>query len=298
IFPFTQLVQARAVCKANKMYKLNIGIVNSFSSAPVVALRSFFIKRCIKNVKLVHTLKGFSMFSFGSLKYSRFLNYADAVVVPTPFLRQKVIENGCSAEKINVIDTLIDMRKFKPMKVKKTNTIMYYGHLKKLKGVEYLIRAAQYIDDVNIVISWSGIGDLSYHKNLIKELGLQDRTSILMPGMPYPKFVRMINESNALVFPYTTVKSTEMPPSCVLESMACGKPVIVSDFPEFRQVFKDEVLFAKPKDARDLANKINLVIGDKKLAAKLSKNALKKAKQYDAKNVATKYLKLYKELRV
>jgi len=307
LFPVTQLfVQAYAVYKANKKYNLKLEVVNSISSAPIVALRSFIVKRLIKNIKTVHTLKGISMLPFGSMKYSRFLNFSDKVVVQTEFLKKKVIENGCRKEKVKVIDTLIDLSKFKPAKKDfrkkygfgKEKIVMYYGHLKPIKGVDYLIRASQFFGkNVKFVIVWSGAGDFQYHMNLINVLGVSEKFKII-PSQPVENLVELISCADVLVFPYSSVKSTEMPPSSVLESLACRKPVVTSDFPELKVVFTDkkDVLYSKPRDAKDLSEKINLVLSDKKQAEKLMKNSVSKAKQFDAKQVAKKYSELYKYL--
>jgi glycosyltransferase involved in cell wall biosynthesis len=52
------------------------------------------------------------------------------------------------------------------------------------------------------------------------------------------------------------------------EAMACGAPVVASDFGGFREVVQDGVTgyLAKPQDPVDLAHKINIVLGDPGLA--------------------------------
>ena len=51
------------------------------------------------------------------------------------------------------------------------------------------------------------------------------------------------------------------------EAMACGKPVVVSDTPGFREIVSDGVtgLFAKSEDAQALAASINMLLGDSQL---------------------------------
>ena len=48
------------------------------------------------------------------------------------------------------------------------------------------------------------------------------------------------------------------------EAMACGAPVVASDFGGFREVVDDGVtgLLARPQDAADLACKINEMLAD------------------------------------
>ncbi|MFN8413875.1 MAG: glycosyltransferase family 1 protein [Anaerolineales bacterium] len=64
-----------------------------------------------------------------------------------------------------------------------------------------------------------------------------------------------------------------------LEAMACGTPVIASDIPIFRELFKDEVLFSNPHDANELAIAMQKIIDHKSLADELREKGLHLAKK-------------------
>ncbi len=49
----------------------------------------------------------------------------------------------------------------------------------------------------------------------------------------------------------------------------------------------------KNKNAKDLSEKISLLLEDEKLRLNLAKNAAQDALQYDENNIAQRYLKLY-----
>ncbi|MUG33498.1 glycosyltransferase family 1 protein, partial [Psychrobacter sanguinis] len=52
-------------------------------------------------------------------------------------------------------------------------------------------------------------------------------------------------------------------------------------------------LWAKTKNAKDLSEKISLLLEDEKLRLNLAKNAAQDALQYDENIIAQRYLKLY-----
>jgi rhamnosyl/mannosyltransferase len=63
-----------------------------------------------------------------------------------------------------------------------------------------------------------------------------------------------------------------------LEAMATGKPVIISNIPGVRDVITNGVegLYVEPVNAKDIAAKVNMLIGDKTLRLRLGANGRKK----------------------
>ena len=72
--------------------------------------------------------------------------------------------------------------------------------------------------------------------------------------------------------------------------MASKRPIVASDIPAFREVLDEETsVLVAPNNPEALAKGIKVVINDKKLARKLSKNAYRNIIKYDweerAKNI-------------
>jgi len=80
--------------------------------------------------------------------------------------------------------------------------------------------------------------------------------------------------------------------------MACKKGLIASDLPftrEFIAHMQNGVL-TKPRDAKDLALKMSLILSDPKLRRSIAENAFRYVKSnHNWDNLVDKYLKIYEQ---
>ena len=84
-----------------------------------------------------------------------------------------------------------------------------------------------------------------------------------------------------------------------IESLACGTPVITSNYPPMTEIVKDKEngLLADPKSAEDFAKKIILYFKDNKLRKHLENNARKSVcGKYDLKKVMAMHVENYRRL--
>jgi glycosyltransferase involved in cell wall biosynthesis len=86
-------------------------------------------------------------------------------------------------------------------------------------------------------------------------------------------------------------------PNTVLEAMACGCPVIVSDIPSHRELLDDEsALFVPVDDAGALARAIDRVLADPEAAATRAARARQRAEGFAMPLVAERYIQVYREI--
>ncbi len=79
-------------------------------------------------------------------------------------------------------------------------------------------------------------------------------------------------------------------PLTVVEAAACGKPVIVSDIPELKYTVDAGFgLSFKVGDAKDLAEKINSLLGDQRLRRAMGKKAREYARDFTWDRIAEEY---------
>lgn len=81
----------------------------------------------------------------------------------------------------------------------------------------------------------------------------------------------------------------------LLEMMAAGLPIICSDIPEFRNIFKksNDALFFDKEQAKDLMEKMSVLLEDEELRNALSEKSLSIVKEYSLKNMAEEYSVCY-----
>lgn len=90
--------------------------------------------------------------------------------------------------------------------------------------------------------------------------------------------------SHALCFVYPSLyEGFGIPP---LEAMSCNTPTIVSAIPVLKEVCGDASLYVNPNDERDIADKINFLVGNQDLCCKLVQKGHERCTLFDWKHSA------------
>jgi glycosyltransferase involved in cell wall biosynthesis len=160
--------------------------------------------------------------------------------------------------------------------------VLFAGRLEWRKGPDILIRALPALlerypnarfclagGDTNTAPG--GISGLAYLSSLVPE---QARARIEFAGFLKPEeLLKKYREAAVCVFP----SRWEGFGLVAAEAMACGKAVVVSDTPGFRELISEGVtgLFAKGEDPQELASAIGALLGDSGLRQTLGAAASK-----------------------
>lgn len=80
-----------------------------------------------------------------------------------------------------------------------------------------------------------------------------------------------------------------------LEGMALGLPAVLSDIECHREIYGDSVLYFDPKDPKDMAQKVSLMLKDKNLKDEYIRKGYELVKKYDWLNTAGITLKVFQE---
>jgi len=161
------------------------------------------------------------------------LNRCAKVIAVSNALKKRMVDIGVLEEKIEVISNGVDMDKFFPMDNvecrKKLNLplekklVLYVGNLVEVKGPDILIEAASRLpENVRVIMIGSGALEDSL-KEKVKLLKLDNK--VTFAGVkPHKDIPLWINAADVLCLP----SLHEGCPNVVLESMACGRPVVAS----------------------------------------------------------------------
>jgi glycosyltransferase involved in cell wall biosynthesis len=146
--------------------------------------------------------------------------------------------------------------------------LLYAGRLVRWKGVEYLIRALPMLNPSSTHLWIAGEGPYEDElRALAAKLGVTERVHFL--GRVEQTKLATLYRSCATLVATSFVNETFGMALC--EAMACGAPVVASDFGGFREVVLDGEtgLLVRPQHPADLAHKINIVLADRDLAARM-----------------------------
>ena len=82
----------------------------------------------------------------------------------------------------------------------------------------------------------------------------------------------------------------------VLESMACGTPVVTSQGSSLDEIAGNAALFIDPLDELSIANALKRLLGDPQLAKRLAQDGLRRSREFSFRNAARQTIDVYERL--
>lgn len=173
---------------------------------------------------------------------------------------------------------------------------LYAGRLEKKKNTPILIEALSIVrenyPEVKEKLVLIGNASFGYDevKFMIEEYDLE--REILMPGwvdeadMPY-----IFASASAFIFP-TRYEGFGIP---LLQAMACGLPIAVSDIPVLHEVAADVALYFDPNDSCSIALAMKSLVLDSALREDLKAKGLERVKDFDFEKCARETLEVLEE---
>lgn len=179
------------------------------------------------------------------------------------------------------------------------HVIFSLGRLVDYKGYEYLIRAAQYLDNsFQIIIGGKGPLQESL-RALMVELVVEDKVTLLgfLPDEDVPAYYAVAD-----VFCLSSIWKTEAFAIVQIEAMSCGKPIVSTHIPGsgVSWVNEDGVsgLVVERENPEALAQACIKICKDSVLKQRLSEGSRKRYEEYFTRDkMVEKSLELYKGLR-
>ena len=158
-------------------------------------------------------------------------NNAAGLVTVCEALKRELANLGVERERIQVLRNGVDLSVFRPVNRESVRsrlglhgpTILSVGHLIPRKGHDLVIRALTDLVDVSLLVVGEGSERLSL-ENLAKELGVDDRVRFA-GSIEHERMHEIYGAADALVL----ASDREGWANVLLESMACGTPVVASN---------------------------------------------------------------------
>lgn len=304
-FPFS-----KANIKAYKQLKKliqenNYDIIHCHT--PVAGVLTRLAARKSKNTTVIYTAHGFHFFKGAPLlnwliyyPVERFCaRFTDKLITinQEDYERAKRFSLRKNGKVYYVPGVGIDLEKIQNLKVdikqKKTelgipeNTpvLLSVGELIKRKNHETVLKALSQIKDKNFIYLICGRGVLKEHlQNLTKQLGLESKVKFL----GFRKDIAEIcKTADLFIFP----SYQEGLPVALMEAMAAGLPVIVSNVRGNRDLIAKENLF-EPDNINEITSLIEKRLDDMKKNG-LRKETYTNLEQYSLKNVFKQMAEIY-----
>lgn len=193
-----------------------------------------------------------------------------------------ITRGGMSADKVFVVRSGPSLERLKiippvpALKNKRQYLVGYVGVMGKQEGLDYLLRAVEYIvhtrkrTDIQFGLVGGGT-EISNMKKLANDLHISDYVTFT-GRVPDQALLEMLNTADICVNPdIANEMNDKSTMNKIMEYMALGKPIVQFDLTEGRVSAQQASLYAKKNDAIDLANKIIDLLSNPQLMAEMSK---------------------------
>jgi glycosyltransferase involved in cell wall biosynthesis len=170
--------------------------------------------------------------------------------------------------------------------------VLFAGRLDAGKNVRNLILAlAQIAHEAPFIALICGDGPRrQYLERLAREIGIAHR--VVFTGY-VSNIWTLMKGADAFV----SLSRFEGCPNVVIEAMACGCPLVVSDIPAHREILDGKAAsFVDPDDPAEVARAIRAVLNDGTAARVRAKTALANAEEWRVEQIAQLYKRVYHDI--
>ncbi|MCE7699971.1 MAG: glycosyltransferase [Methanobacterium paludis] len=234
----------------------------------------------------------------------KLLQDASNVIALTETESKQCQKMGVPKNKIAIVPNGINLLEYqnlpkrgefkKKYKIKNEDKIiLYLGRINKIKGIDLLINSflevSKKLDNVKLVIVGPDDGFLGYLKEMLKNLKLSSK--IIFTGPLYEKDkLKAYIDADIYVLP----SRYETFPNTVIESCACGTPVILTDRCGISDLIKDNVGYVVPYEKNSLRDALIEILENNELRETLSKKCSNFVQvNFNLKSVVNKFEEIY-----
>jgi len=298
VLPFSVLKKIGSNCVFHALSP-NQGIyLPYFTKKSVVTFHDIASMREIEIEDAKHS---FLYYLYGNFVYNSSKKANHIIAVSTQTKKELEEKLKIPSKKITIINHGIE-NKFKVLRKKKNDklpTIGYLGCLTKRKRVHILLRSFKIFQssypEINCRLKIYGIKNVrglkSEYFNLIElEKKLKIKNVYFRGFVPENKLVDVYNSFDVFVFP-TVYEGFGMP---ILEAQRCGVPVITMKDAKIPEEVKKETI--QCEDEEDIAEKIYILLNDKKFRNKIIKKGLDYSKRFTWENCIDKMIRVYEKI--
>lgn len=234
-------------------------------------------------------------------RYDNLFQHGDLFLVEGPYMRARLIDIGCPAEKITVQRIAIETSAI-PFQTRSWSKedplkLLFCGRLVEKKGLIYGLQAVSLLVNDYPKLELRVIGDGPLRKQLeleVNRLQLNNRVKFL-GYQNYTSYLSEIQSAHILLTPSVTATNGDSEggaPTVLLEAQASGLPIVATthaDIPNVVQPDKSAILVPE-RDAQALAQALYTVVDNPDSWATMGKCGRQWIEQYHDIHVETRRL--------
>lgn len=290
------------------MKENNIDIIQTFLGNHHAYLPALFNKKvkCILGIRASSERKSFFLNLTRYYLPRLILKFRDLIFVSNSIRGKEIyVKNKIPADKINVINNGIDLKKFsngnprkifKEFNIKKDKNLFIIGMVARLmesKNQQLIIKITKHLKEIfpkkrfKVFIVGDGPNRANLEK-LVKDLNLENEVIMTGSRKDIPDF---LSAFDVFVFPSLFPEGW---PNVIGEAMAAGLPVISYETGDVKEIITNNFDgIITENDEKIFEDRLIELIKDEKLRKKLSINAKKTIKKYTIENMVKEYEKIY-----
>jgi glycosyltransferase involved in cell wall biosynthesis len=215
----------------------------------------------------------------------------DLFIAPSKFVRQKLVESGFSEDRVVHLSHFCDSSKYVPS-YESDNYLVFFGRVDHRKGLLTLIKAVERLPTKLVIV-----GDGPEKRSLERYIAAKAVSNVSLVGYKSGEELQsIIRRARFCVLPS---ESNETFGHTILESFACGKPVIASRIGAIPELIKENEnghLFM-PGNVEELTSRISFYIanpGKVKEMGKVARFIVKR--DYSPEDHYEKLIVIYRDL--
>jgi glycosyltransferase involved in cell wall biosynthesis len=210
-------------------------------------------------------------------------NTYQAVDIPSSYLRRSIEELKGELEG--------------SFNVQYKNYVLFYGAIEPKKNVGRIIEAylASNIGKSLVIAgasAWKSDQELMLLTGPEGERLMRKRKIIRVPYLSFPQLVNLIRGAKTVLFP-SLYEGFGLP---ILESMACGTPVITSNLGSMKEIAGDAALLVDPYNTREIKDAIIAMVSSSSLQSEKSMLGYKVAACYSSERYRDRLERLYEKV--
>ena len=288
-----------------KNYLKQNDFTHAFVFGPEIAINLYFLRKCMRrNFKIIgrslNTLTqefsyadGFFRRQFTARLIRKFFHKTDFAIAQSANMKDDMVKNwGFDAEKVVVINNPLqptyEDEAVNNNQNDKEDYIMYAGRLEKQKGIEMLLQAFSMLNNSTINLKIIGSGSLRDNlRKQCKELGIEDRVVFIEHTteiMKYYKKARIVAMTSYF----------EGFPNVLVESIACGTPVVSYDLPSGpKEIIVEGIngYLVQYLNVKEFSKALNLALNHSWDARKIKETSFR----YFRKNIMPEYIRVIED---